>query len=77
MKHKEVIKMEIPEWALCYLVNGDSTGLSDEDTKMVQDWERDNHVYEVEPLEEEGSFSRYPEFGKACNVVECNVFIYA
>lgn len=68
--------MEIPEWALCYLVNGDLTGLSDEDTKMVQDWEKDNHVYDVEPLGEEGSFSWHPEFGKACNVVECNVFIY-
>lgn len=44
---------------------------------MVQDWEKDNHVYDVEPLEEEGSFSWHPEFGKACNVVECNVFIYA
>lgn len=76
MKHKEVIKMEIPEWALCYLVNGDLTGLSDEDIKIVQDWERDNHVYDVEPLKEEGSFSWHPEFGKACNVVECNVFIY-
>lgn len=77
MKHKEVIKMGIPEWALCYLVNGDLTGLSDEDIEIVQEWEKKNHVYEVEPLEEEGSFSYYPEFGKACNVVECNVFIYA
>ena len=76
MKHKEVIKMEIPRWALCYLVNGDLTGLSDEEIKIVQDWERDNHVYDVESLEEEGSFSWRPEFGKACNVVECNVFIY-
>ena len=76
MKHKEIIKMEIPEWALCCLINGDSTGLLDEDIKMVMDWQRDNHVYEVVPLEEEGSFSWRPEFGKACNVVKCNVFIY-
>lgn len=76
MKHKGVFEMEIPEWALCYLVNGDLTGLSDEDIKMVQDWEKNNHVYDVEALEEEGSFSWHPEFGKACNVVKCSVFIY-
>ena len=26
---------KIPTWALCYIINGDPTGLSDEDIKMV------------------------------------------
>lgn len=34
MKRFETIE-KIPTWALCYIINGDPTGLSDEDIKMV------------------------------------------
>ena len=34
MERFETIE-KIPTWALCYIINGDPTGLSDEDIKMV------------------------------------------
>lgn len=34
MKRFETIE-KIPTWALCYIINGDPTGLSDEDIKMI------------------------------------------
>lgn len=34
MKRFETIE-KIPTWALCYIINGDPMGLSDEDIKMV------------------------------------------
>lgn len=33
MERFETIE-KIPTWALCYIINGDPTGLSDEDIKM-------------------------------------------
>lgn len=29
---------QIPEWAICYLANGDRDNLSDEDVKIIEDW---------------------------------------
>ena len=59
---------KIPTWALCYIINGDPTGLSDEK------WQ----VEIVSPLSQDGnaSFSHYPAFGLPAEVEECKVIYH-
>jgi len=68
--------LEVPEWALCYIVYGDSGDLTDEDILQIKAWQKTHRFIEpVTDLEtgeqQEAYFSRYPEFGEPCNVVEC------
>lgn len=70
--------MPIPTWALCYIINGDSTGLTVEEVAMIDKWHTDNNVVTVSPAsDEEGNshpyFSRNPAFGEASEVVDCDV----
>ena len=37
----------IPTWALCYLINGDPTGLTDDEIAMIDKWYADNKVQTV------------------------------
>ena len=70
----KVWKMEIPTWAMCYLVNGDKDGLTDEDIQTVDDWWNRNNVILVDPIGTgDASFTWHPEFGLACDVEECFV----
>ena len=34
----------IPTWALCYLINSDPTGLTDEEIEMIDKWHTANNV---------------------------------
>ena len=76
--------MPIPEWALCALANGDFTGLTDDEIRMVNtftnEWEwvsekPDHYVDGGIPGEKIGEstpyFTKYPQFGLACDVVDC------
>ena len=68
---------KIPSWALCYLVNADPSGLTDEDIKLVDDYCERKNIGIVCPIndsiEEEMQpyFTAYPAFGLACDVVDC------
>ena len=84
MKRKDYITIhegvKIPTWALCYLINGDDSGLEAEDKKLVDDWVektreggRINVCYPKEG--EEAYFCRYPAFGLPCDVEECDVIV--
>ena len=62
---------EIPEWSLCLIFNGDSTGLSEYDEKRVDDWLSDKNNPDITMLYE-GSrteFCSNPEFGLPCATV--------
>lgn len=68
----------VPTWALNYLVNGDTTLLSEEDVDMIEKWCKSLHVELVDPqMNEEGSthpyFTWYPAFGLPGEVEDCNV----
>lgn len=71
---------KILTWSLCYLVNGDSSGLTDEEIKMVDDFVKEFNIEIVSPIEENGEpqpeFSNYPAFGLATEVEKC-IVIYA
>ncbi len=69
---------KIPTWALCYLINGDSSGLSEEDKETADRWLAENRVTAVcTASDEEGEyhpyFTHYPAFELASDVVDCNV----
>ena len=59
---------KIPTWSLGYIINGDMTGLTDEEIRMIDEWQSKWNVQVVSPLTDgEGNaqpyFSRYPLFG--------------
>lgn len=70
---------KIPTWALCYLINDDNTGLTDEEINMVDKWWSDNNVVTVSPASEDEYypyFSAYPAFGLAAEVLDCTVMTF-
>ena len=58
----------IPTWSLCYIINGDASGLTDEEIRMVDEAMRKNNIEIVSPRYNEDMctepyFSHYPFFG--------------
>lgn len=77
----EFMTEPIPTWALCYLINGDSTGLTESDIALIDTWYADNKVQTITTAtENEGNcypyFSHFPAFGLATEVVDCVVMTY-
>lgn len=74
----EFMTEPIPTWALCYLINGDSTSLTDEEVAMIDKWYADNKVQTISTAsEDEGNcypyFSPSPCFGLPSEVIDCIV----
>ena len=63
----------VPEWSLCYLINGDPTELTDEEIQMCEDWLKRNDIAWVCPPEDDTytEFDSHPSFGKACGTYKC------
>ena len=82
MKRKFETIEKIPTWALCYIINGDASGLEDEDVKMVDDFcsQFPGAIYCPIRINDDGDFdvyfSRYPAFGLACDVVDTEIIIF-
>lgn len=67
---EHVIVENMPEWALPYLVNGDTDGLTDEDLNAIDEWLDDTGFHEiVNVLDGTRGFSSHPAFGLACDTV--------
>jgi len=70
----KVSKCYIPDWSLSYLVNGDESGLEDEDKKLVDDWWKRNGIILVNPIDgTEEEFVAHPEFGGGSKCMVCYV----
>lgn len=70
----KVCKCYIPDWSLSYLVNGDSSGIEDEDKKIVDDWYKRNNIILVNPIDgTEEDFIAHPEFGGGSSCMVCYV----
>ena len=41
---------KIPTWSLGYIINGDMTGLTDEEIRMIDEWQSKWNVQVVSPL---------------------------
>ena len=76
----EYSEEKIPTWSLGYLINGDPTGLSEEEIQMIDNWVRSWGVENVVPIEDEDGienteyFSYYPLFGLATDVQDCRIY---
>lgn len=76
---KSISKIEkIPSWAICALVNGDYSGLGDEDIKIVEKWIKETCYDVVCPPSEDDCyyFTSSPAFGLACDVYDCKCLCY-
>lgn len=69
----------IPSWSLGYIINGDATGLNDNEIKMIDDLFQKQHIELVYPVgdnEKTGTqtyFSSFPFFGLPAEVEDCLV----
>ena len=71
----------IPTWSLCYIINGDASGLTDEEIRMVDEAMRKNYIEIVSPrynedMCKEPYSSRYPFFGLPTEVEDCDIIYH-
>lgn len=71
----------LPIWSLNYCINGDTTGLTDEEISMIDKWMQDWQVETISPLTDEdgnyqSNFTYYTLFELAADVVECNIIYH-
>ncbi len=80
----EYDELRVPAYALSYLVNGDASGLPDEDREAIDHWFAYYHKEALAvggtalfvPGSAEASFTWRPAFGKACDCVfDCVVAV--
>ena len=69
---KTVYVEGFPQWALSAAINGDRTGLTERDCKLLDDWTKENGEIttisnEKHDYYSEGYFSKYPVFGLPCS----------
>lgn len=73
----ERIIERIPSWALNYIINGESEGLTVDEEIMVhtfyESYNKNGHEIQVVSPHDESYFSNYPAFGLPCEVVDCDV----
>ena len=72
----------IPTWALCYLINDDRSGLTEDEISMIDRWYTSNKVVTITTASEDDGecqpyFSHYPAFGLPTEVIDCSVMIMA
>ena len=64
----------IPQWAVDYFVNAETSALDEEDLKLVTDYEKKllgDGLRLISPIDgTENSFNPYPAFGLACDTVD-------
>jgi len=69
---------KIPTWSLCYLVNDDASGLTDEEIQSIDHWCKNLGVQIVSPCMDDECdthpyFSHCPAFGLPTEVVDCDI----
>ena len=67
-----------PTWSLGYLINGDSTGLTDEEIALADQWSKDTKAEVISPHTDiEGNMQAYfthvPAFGLPTEVEDCTL----
>lgn len=77
IKEREKSVEQIPEWAMCYLINGDKDNLTDEEINEINNWKEEAEIDEVclPSCYAEAYFCKLPAFGKPANVYDCVCFL--
>jgi hypothetical protein len=88
MKLINYIEDKFPTYALSYVINGDASGMEDEDIANCDEWYarlteslKESHPdarieFLYDDQDESGSFTPYPAFGLACDTVDCVIAAY-
>ena len=71
----ETYSCKIPTWALNYLVNAETEGLTDEDLALVRAWEDQWGGPISISTSGDPYFSSCPAFGLPCDVEDCEVLV--
>ena len=80
MEYQKTIE-KVPTYALCYIINGDVDGITDEDAQAIDQWLEEWKIDIVSPVTDKDGewhpyFSAYPVFGRlATEVVDCEVLM--
>ena len=82
MKTLAQYTVNFPTWALNALINSDSSGITEDEDKIIEQWELDcldgrpeRSFAMYDGWQNEASFCSNPEFGLACDCVELKVLI--
>lgn len=70
----------IPDYALSYLINGDSSGLEADDIAIIDSYMKEYYAMGGNVIidydtDEERYFSSHPAFGSPCTVYDCKILI--
>lgn len=88
MKIIDYIEDNFPNYALSYVVNGDASGIEQEDVEACDEWierltaklRKDYpDAVAIELLFEDGEgneFTRHPAFGLACGTTQCALAVF-
>jgi hypothetical protein len=68
------LELDIPTYALTYLIYGDSSALENDEIKMIDKWYKDLKVTHIEVTDRENEFDTDPAFGEPCATTECKVY---
>ena len=72
----ETYNCKIPTWALNYLINAETEGLTDEDLALVRAWEDQWDGPISISNSGEPYFSSCPAFGLPCDVEDCEILVH-
>ena len=69
---------KIPTWSLGYIINGDATGLTDEEIRMIDEWQSKWNVQIVSPItDEEGRLFHPSRTRKAAHTLTFHITLFS
>lgn len=68
-----VCKLQIPDYALPFFVNGDNSNLQEGEEQELKHWWNSNKIINVSTTDKHNQFNSNPEFGLPCATTECLV----
>lgn len=74
------MEIEIPDWSISYLVNGDDSGLTKEDLRQVKNFEKGllkkADYYTIDFMDGTSGFNPFPYFGQACDTTHAFITLW-
>ena len=71
---QKIWKLNIPDYALVFLINGDDSALEDDEIEMIMKWQQKYNVKRIEPTDITNEFDVNPAFGEPCATTLCKVY---
>lgn len=83
MKTQATYDVKLPSYAVCYLINDDDSGITEQDKKLIDDYMQQfydkadtyNGSVVIDIGDDEPSFYWKPDFGLACDCYDATITI--